>query len=488
MKQTYLIGADIGTTRAKSYLFQTDGTLVASAFRDYPCTHTGQDRSEQNAEDWWTALAATVREILSGIDEPRNVLAICLSTQGGTVVPVGPDGSPLRPAIVWNDSRCAEEAKQLSRTCSPEYVRRKTGWSLGSALNALEILWLRNHEPEIFSRAHKFLSVPDYLSMKLTGCAVLDGSNAGINQLADIDAMHWDENILAGVGIGADRLGEIVHSGDIVGRLTPEAAKTLGLSEQAVLVAGGHDQYCAALGTGAVHDGDVFVATGTCWVVAGISAQPSMRFSRSRHTVRGLWGSLVSQEAGGACLEWFRSNLGPAEGKKIGYGELNGKLAQVNTGELLFYPFFTGATYPTERPELRASFCNLSLSHTRYHMARAIMEGVCDQVAWITESFGKASLQSVKMVGGATNSPLWVQIMADTAGIPVVVPRIADVGCIGAAILAGVATGAFSDYQEGILRLCRDARVVEPGANSAQYQEKFEAYKRGFRQIFGTAG
>lgn len=482
MKQGYLIGADIGTTRAKCYLYRTDGTLLRSAVRSYPSTHDSAVRCEQSAEDWWSAFTACVRECCGAVADLEHVLAICLSTQGGTLVPVDADGKPLRPAIVWSDSRCEAEREILCLDCSPAYIFSTTGWSLSSGLNALQILWLKRNDPEVFQKTERFLSVPDFMSLRMTGRAAVDASNAGINQLADVRSMTWDEKILKAVGIGAEQLGEIVQSGDIVGPLTQSAADALGLSTSTLVVAGGHDQYCAALGAGAIRAGDVFIATGTCWVVAGVSEQPSERCCFSRHTVPGLWGALISQESGGSCLEWFRSNLCSPDANS--YEDINRRLAAVDTGDLLFYPFFSGISYPKTDAHARAAFRNLSLCHGRDHMGRAILEGVCAQVAWMLDAFRTGAQQEIKMVGGATNSPLWVQIMADTLNLPIAVPHLPDVGCAGAAILAGVSIGAFESYQQGVDAFSPETRVVLPDKEVSFYQNKLQKYKRDFKQLF----
>lgn len=476
----YVIGADVGTTRIKCILYAQSGAPVASASREYPCYHEQAGRSEQNAGDWWQALCAAVREVAGQVERPGRVRALCLATQGGTLVPVDGQYAPLTRAIVWNDSRCGAERAELLTRVDAHGVWEKTGWTLGSGLNALQILWLKRQRPELFARTHKFLSVPDYLAYRLTGVCAIDPSNAGINQLADIGRNQWDEALLAAVGIRAEQLSPIVESGEVIAPLTPEAARALGLSEQTLLVAGGHDQYCCALGAGAIHNGDLLVATGTCWVAASISERRPARYCVSRHTIRPLWGALLSHPSGGESLEWFRSLL--SWDAKLSYDLLNDALAPTSPGAngARFFPFLSGgATFPAESAAARGAFLGLSASHSRGDLARAIMEGVCYQVAWMLSSFEAGRDSALIMTGGATNSSIWVDIFANVLNRPVHIPPVADVGCMGAAILAGCASGLFSTVEQGVRLVGGGGCVVLPSAAPSQaYRALFAQYRR----------
>ena len=256
----YVLGCDVGTTGTKTVLFSSDGKAVKRAYRSYP-TFTDGGISEQNAADLWTALCMTVREAVSDIP-PESVGAISLSTQGGTLIPVGKDGEPVRRAIVWSDRSCARERELfLSEIGGNDFLHERTGWRLVYGLPLLQVRRLHDREPDIFRKCTAFLSVHDYISLKLTGRAAVDMSNAGINELCDIRTKKYDPALLSFAGISENMLAEPADSGDVIGSLTESAAKALGLTVNTVLAAGAHDQYAASLGAGMTKPGDVLVVT-----------------------------------------------------------------------------------------------------------------------------------------------------------------------------------------------------------------------------------
>ncbi|MEA4965248.1 MAG: FGGY family carbohydrate kinase [Oscillospiraceae bacterium] len=490
MEKQYLLGIDVGTTGTKALLFDADGALLGRAYRAYALSTPQVGYSEQNAEDWWNAVTETVREVCGSRELGSHVAAISLSLQGGTLVPVDADGRPLRPAIVWNDARCKEEREEFLREFgSASGMYEKTGWHLADNLPALEIRWLRKHEPEIFEKTALFLSVPDYISLKLTGIAAVDLSDVGINQLGDIRRGAYDEELLRFAGIGEEKLPKIVRSGDVIGRLTAEAARTMGLSTDCVLVAGAHDQYAVALGAGAIRDGDILIGTGTCWVVTAIGGAPAFEtgLSQSVAAVPGKWGSMLSLSSGGVCLEWLRRNLaiGP-DGAQLSYEALNREVAGRKAAEdgLFFYPFSGEAAQ--SKSFSKASFIGLDLSHDRFDIARAIMEGVAFQIVWMMESFRtKPSKEGLKLAGGASKSALWCQMVADIANLPVRIPEVADLACVGAAILAGTGCGIYASAGEGVRRLAVRERVLQPDPERAA---KYGALLADYKQHAGELG
>ena len=492
MKQ-YLLGIDVGTTGTKTLLFSADGALLSHAYKGYPMTCPQVGYSEQRAEDWWDAIVETVREACKALPGGASVAAISLSLQGGTLVPVDAEGKPLRPAIVWNDARCQEQHEAFLKEVGPaELMYELTGWKLGTALLPLEIRWIRDNEPEIFAKTDKFLSVPDYVSLKMTGETALDLSDLGINEMGDVRKAAYDQRLLDFCGITEAQLPKILRSGEVIGHLTEQAAKELGLSTETVLVAGAHDQYAVALGAGAVHSGDILIGSGTCWVITAIGAEPDFAsgLSQSVAAVPGLWGSLWSLSSGGVCLDWLRKNVALGEGgEPLSYDALNKEVSKRKAAEdgLFFYPF--SGTYGERKMFKKASFIGMDLSHDRFDMARAVMEGVAFQVVWMMESFKtKPSKDGLKLAGGASKSPLWCQILADISGLPVRIPEVADLACVGAAILAGVGCGIYETAEEGYRRLAVAERVLQPNPEMVPvYAELFSRYKARAKAL-GTSG
>ncbi len=479
----YLLGCDVGTTGTKTLLFTEDGKLLGHAYRAYPLLTPAVGMSEQYAEDWWKAVCETVREVVSNISDPENVAAISLSLQGGTVVPCDGNGNALRTSIVWNDDRAAKQHAEFeSEVGDPSGVYQHCGWSLGRSLPMLETRWIRDNEPEIFAKTEQVLTVPSYVSMKMTGIAAADIADAGIDHFYDIRKEAYVPEYLAFAGVTEEMMPSVVRSGSVIGNLLPEAAAEMGLTKKTVLVAGAHDQYAVAVGGGANSAGDVMIGSGTAWVVTGISDRPAFEtgIAQSRAVVPGMWGSIFSLSTGGVCLEWLRKQMSPgADASPLGYDVINAGVAGKNPAKdgLFFYPFHGIAG--TGKRFSKASFAGLDLSHDRFDMAAAVMEGVVFGTAWMMESFPSAEGQGkIRLAGGATKSAVWSQMIADITGKTVLIPEIADLACVGAAVIAGWGAGVYGSIEEGCRALAIRTTEMQPDPDrSAAYKAQYAAYK-----------
>jgi len=452
----YILGIDVGTTGTKAILFRQDGEQVGQAYQSYPL-HTPQPGyCEQDPKDWWNALCHVVKSVTDDASIRSRIVAMALSTQGGTTVCVDAQGKPLRPAMVWNDRRCADLLRpevDIYRTC---------GWYADSAMPALQCRWLQDNEPEVFRKTARFLTVPDYLSLKLTGKAVIDPSNAGICRFTDLQTGKYHPALLEFAGLQEDQLPALLPSGSPIGKLTKEAAEMLNLPEDALLVSGAHDQYAVSLGGGALSPGDILIGSGTSWVITCLTQQPAVDtgFCQSVSAVPGLWGSLRSLPSGGVCLEWLRKLIGD-----LSYEEINREVAQrqAATEGLFFFPF--------DAKTGKGGFAGLELRHDKFHLARAVMEGVAFRTAQMLAQFPVTpSREGLILAGGAAKSQVWCQILADIAGIPLRIPENPDLGCVGAAILAGTGCGLFPDVQTGYKALGVSTRTVQPQRPEAYQQ------------------
>ncbi len=481
----YVLGIDVGTTGTKSLLFSEKGSYVGQAYKGYDLITPRVGVSEQRAEDWWNAVVCTVREVVSSAGiEGSDVVGISLSLQGGTLVPVGEDFEPIANARVWNDARCAVQRQEyLDEVGEAHTMYEKTGWSLGNGLLALEIREMRDNAPELFEKTAMFMSVPDYISYKMTGIPAIDISDIGINQTGNVRTGDYDEDLLSFMNITKDRLPAIVHTGDVIGHLTERASAELGLSTDCVLVAGAHDQYAVALGAGCTHDGDIVIGSGTCWVVTALSESSNFDsgIAQSQSATPGLWGSCWSLSSGGVCLDWMRKYVSLSkEGDLIDYDTVNAEVSKRKAAEdgLFFYPF---SGYAQDRKAFsKASFIGLDLSHDRFDMMRAVMEGVCFQIRWMMEYFKSkpSPEEGLKLAGGAAKSAVWCQILSDVTGLPVRVPELADLSCVGAAALAGTGSGLFRDLDEACSLLSVAGHVVNPDPERSRiYSELYEVHK-----------
>ena len=462
----YLLGVDVGTTGTKTILFRQDGQIIGQSYRGYPI-HTPQvSFCEQDPEDWWNAVCETVTEVS---DDPlirQNIVAISMSTQGGTTVFLDEKNQVIRPAIVWNDKRCQAELEQFKKNKPDLDVYRICGWNASAAMPALQCRWLKTHEPENFAQIAQVLSVPDYLALRMTGRAAVDISNAGICRFANIEKGEYDQQILSYAGVTPDQMPPILPSAAPIGKLTAEAAEAMKLSEEVLLVSGAHDQYAVSLGAGACRDGDILIGSGTSWVVTSLSNGPDFAsgLPQSVPAVPGMWGSLRSLSSGGICLEWWRKNLTVDEdGSILSYDRINEEVASRKAAEegLFFFPF---AGLCDDRANFKkATFIGMDLSHDRFHLARAVMESVVFQTVWMMEAFrAKPSCDGIILAGGASRSKVWSQMLANISGLPVRIPATADLACVGAAVMAGVGCGLYPTAAEGYKNLAVSDTVLLP--------------------------
>lgn len=446
MSTDLVLGVDVGTSALKVLVWRPGGESVARGSATYQVNHPHPGWTEQDPDQWWRAMATATRSAVSaaGVD-PRNIRALALSTQGGTLVPVDAAGNPVRPAVIWSDTRCARERLDVVAEAGERLVYETCGWTLGQALNLLQLRWLRRNEPQVFAHTAQFLSVPDFLAMRLTGRPALDPSNAGVNQLASVLTGRWSDDLLALAGIEADRLGEIIPAGDVVGALRSDAADHLGLEPGIPVINGGHDQYCVALGCGVVEPGDVFIGSGTAWVTAGIRAEPHFDFERgtsiSRHVIPGLFGELASLESGGAALEWWR-RLMAKDGALPSWPELSAGVSGKTGLAPLFLPYMKGCPFPRPVHDAPGVIWGLDPAHDAFDLAASVMAGVAFQTAWALQAI--AAARPACFSGGAARNTWWTQFMADVSPVPIRVVPEPDAGALGAAMLAASGAGLAS--------------------------------------------
>ena len=256
----YVIGIDIGTTGTKSMLIDDTGVILKTSYRSYGLIKSGENIVEQKAKDWWDSLVETVRECTENVNDRHNILALSISSQGGSLVSVDEKGNPLSNVIVWMDKRGIDQRNDLLNLHPDKFYYEKTGWKLSSGGGLIQIKLLKQNDLNLFERTYKFLSTIDFINFKLTGRYAIDHTNAAMTHLMDINKGAWDEELLGAAGIYEKKLSEVIETGIPVGQLTANAAKELGLTTSVKVISGGHDQYCAAIGAGAAEDGELFLS------------------------------------------------------------------------------------------------------------------------------------------------------------------------------------------------------------------------------------
>jgi len=478
----YVVGIDVGTTGTKAVLLREDGKIVGQAYCGYSTYTPKAGYCEQNPEDWWNSVCSAVKQVTDDASVRSGIAAVSMSTQGGTTVCTDEYGKALRPAMVWSDHRCGEELEQMKKDIGELDVYRICGWHPSDAMPALQCRWLKKHEPEIFNKISRFLSVPDYLSYRMTGRAVIDVSNAGICRFADVRTGEYHPKIVEYAGLSREMLADILPSGVPIGTISAEAAAEMELPKETVLVSGAHDQYAAAIGAGAFESGDFIIGAGTSWVIVGLSESPDFdsRFAQSVSAVKGLWGSLRSLSSGGVCIEWLRNKIASETGEEaLSYDTLNREIScrRAAEEELFFFPF--SGLCGDKKFFRRAAFYGMDLSHDKFHLARAIMEGVALQIRWMMEGFHTAADKGgIVLAGGASKSEVWSQIVADTLGMPVRISDNPQLSCIGAAILAGTGCGIFSDVKSGYGKLeTAKIEILPDPVQAEKYRMCYDRYR-----------
>lgn len=472
------LGLDVGTTGTKAAVIDGEGRILGRGYREYDLVFPGEGRVEQDALDWWKASVGAVRDAVASLPDPSEIGAVSLSTQGATLVPTDEKGVPLRSALTWMDVRASREAEELAEAVGSEDVYRKSGWQANAALDVAKILWLRRHEPSLFRKTAMFLSTLEFMNGRLTGRFAADPTNAAIRQLYDIHEGSYDPATLSFLGISPDRLPEVLPVGSEVGRLLPAAAEELGLAQGIRVLNGVHDQYASALGVGAVEEGDLLLATGTAWVVFGVTGKPlytSSGLAPGVHPVPGLWGAIASLPSAGSVLKWYKKIIGD----DFSVMDKEAPLRRESSAGLFFFPYLAGAGFPHGLPDHRGTLAGLDLRHDKFDIARALMEGVGFETSLALEEFRRAGvpIRRMTMTGGASRSRFWCETLGYITGCEVRVSREADTAAVGAALIAAVGAGVFRDFREAASVV--ETLPLEPSDPSlfAYYAEKERRYR-----------
>jgi len=457
---------DLGTTALKTGLFDGDGRLLALHTVEYTPASPRPDWAEMDPETYWRAAVAGARAVFQAAERPpADLTALGFSSQGQTFLPVDVAGRPLHAAIVWVDKRAAPLAEEWCETwLSPDEYRRLTGYPrVPPELTLFKIAWLARHRPEARA-AHRFLGLPDYLIHRLTGEFATDYNLAQMTGMYDVEARAWAPRLLDAAGIAMDQLPAVHAPGTVVGTVLPAPAEELGIPPGVPVAVGANDQLAGALGAGNVRPGLVTETTGTALAV--IASTPSRlddpRMYAGRHAVPGLWYAMPFGNSSAIVLKWFRDLCAPG----ADYDHFLAAVADVPPGcdGLSVLPHFAGAGSPTFNPHARGALVGLTLGHTRAHIARAIMESCACLLREMLDPLADHGLRlaSVRSLGGAARSDLWLQMKADLLGLPVERPACPDAASLGAAMLAATGTGRFASVADAAGAWYRPDRLFQP--------------------------
>jgi sugar (pentulose or hexulose) kinase len=469
----YVLGIDVGTSGTKAVLMDTAGKIIGQGYKGYRFYSEG-NRIEQDIEDWWEACISAVRQAVSG-GKAGGVKAVSLSTQGATMAALDENGKPIGRAITWMDTRAQTEADRLESLLGKGTIYRICGWRGSPSHDAAKISWMKNHNE--YREARLYVSTIEYMNLRLTGQAVIDPTNAAIRQLYNVNTGYWDERLLSAVRIDEDELPKILKTGDAVGFLTEESAEALGLNKSVKVYNGAHDQYCASIGCGAVNAGDMLVSAGTAWVLMAITERPIFSdtyISPCPHPVEGLYGNIASLAGIGASYQWIKDTYFPNES----FSSIDEKAASEipKCAGLYFLPWLAGAGYPVWNLRAKGGFVGMDFANTPYSMALAIMESAVFSLKNAISDFENNGfkLRTIKIMGGAIKSPVWLDMLAAVIDIPCYKMEVTDSCALGAAFIAAYGEGWYKDYVSTVA--VKGQKIRETTLNKKFYWEKFQRY------------
>ncbi len=473
----YVIGIDIGTTCTKVVVIDAEGNIAGQGSKGYSLLTNGPC-VEQKAEDWIKATQDAISQAICSIDSGA-IRGISCSTQGGSTVAVRADGSFVSNAWTWMDRRSTKQVSDLTGQLGSDYIYRATGSRPSPSLDAAKIPNMKSCES--YEDTAYYWTTLEVINHYLTGNAFIDPSNAAMRQLLNIDKIQWDEKILHAAGISEKELPRILPAGALVGYVTQDVSAATGLPAGIPVYNGAHDQYCASLGAGAIHGGDMLLSAGTTWVLMGITEKPMYTDSYivpGRHPIPGLYGAIASLVGSGASMEWFKNHFMSAD-----FDKMNEVVPDRmdSTKDLFFYPYVNGAPYPIHNSSAKGVFAGITLQHDQFDLARALMEGVAFGVRRGAEDFQNngSRILSITMMGGASKSDVWMQMIASITRIPIRRLNCADVCAVGAAMIAGCGANMFRDFADAADKIVSVRQVFHPIESETQYyQDKFEKFDR----------
>ncbi len=483
------LGLDLGTTGVRALLIDRMGAVLGSATAEHPLYSPAPGWMEQNPEDWWSSTCQAVRAALrqTGIDA-ADIQAIAVSGQMHGATLVDADGTVVRPCILWNDQRSVSQCAEITALVGTQRLLELTGNVPLAGFTAPKLLWVRENEPERWSRVARVLLPRDYLNYRLTGTMAGEPSDAAGTLLFDVHARSWSAEVLAALQLDPGLLPPVVPSAGIMGHIDARAARETGLRAGTPVMGGGADNACAAAGSGVLEPGQVLCSVGTSGTVVapvglavGNPGHNVHLFSHVSPSTNYLMGVVLS--AGGA-LRWFKDTCCPdlvkadQAGGANAYARITAEAEATPVGAegLLFLPYLTGERTPHGTAAARGVFFGLSPRHTRGHMARAVIEGVSYALGQSLDLLRQAGVAGdvVRVTGGGARSPFWRQILADTFACPLDVQTTDEGPAYGAALLAAVGHGAFQTIEE-------TAALIQPSGRVEPRPEAARLYKRGAR-------
>ena len=504
MSKKYILACDLGTSATKSSLIDMQGCVQGTVQQAYQVEYPQERWAEQDPHVYWEAITATIRELIAQTKiDPRLIEAFIVDAMMASVIPVDSKGRPLRKTILWLDVRSVDYVTPLMNQFTIPDMLSKNIIPVASAKDPLpKILWVKHEEPQIFKKAVKFVDVKDWILYQCgLGDFYTDWSHACLWNYFRIDKHQPEPEIIEeGLGLSMDHFAKIRKTTDILGTLSPEAAKQLGLTSETQVVCGCGDMVAVPIGSGAIKPGKPHLYVGSSGWISQHQDEPQFDLAGAGTVESAMPGRLLltgHMESAGSCLAWLVDNVCTAEIEEAAASNIdvydfvmeNAKKVPPGSRNLLYLPWPIGERCPFINPFVRSAFLNLSFDHSRAHMVRAVLEGVAYNTRWVKEVLEGMghSIMNLNICGGGAKSDLWMQIFADVLNVPLKrVTTLQDAGTVGVALVAAVALGEFKSFDE-LERLFTYDRKVKPNPKRvATYDKLYKAFRDIFDHFSGV--
>lgn len=497
MHDNLFMGIDVSTTGSKALLINSTGKVIAVAASPHTLSTPRPLWSEQDPREWWQATVISIRSVLrsSGV-HPSAIKCIGLTGQMHSLVLLDDTGEVLRPAILWNDQRTQKQCDDIHRIIGKERLIQVSGNVALTGFTAPKILWVAEHEPELYTRVRHVLLPKDYIRYRLTGDFAMDKADGSGTILFDLKARGWSAELLHALDIPESWMPPTFEGPEFTGTISPSAAKETGLPANIPVAAGGGDQSAQAVGVGAVEPGITGLTVGTSGVVLATTPsaliEPQGRLHAFCHAVPGMWHFMGVMLSAAGSLQWYRDAIAPG----MDFDELLKEAENVPAGSegLFFLPYLSGERTPHPDPLARGAFIGLTLRHGRGALTRAVLEGVAfglkDGFTLIQQA-GLPAASQIRASGGGTKGRLWRQILSSVLNAELVTVNTSEGAAFGAALLAGVGDGCWPDVPAACRQTIQITGRASPNSQEAAvyedayqlYRELYPALKPGFARM-----
>ena len=487
------IGIDLGTSSTKLLLVDEKGSILNEVSKDYPLFFPHPGWSEQPAEGWWDACLAGIPELIKGVDASQ-IVGIGAGGQMHGLVTLDKDDKTIRPAILWNDGRTAEETDYLNTVVGKEKLSKLTANIAFAGFTAPKILWMKKNEPENFERIAKIMLPKDYVNYMLTGVHSCDYSDASGMLLLDVEHKCWSKEMLEICDVKEEQMPKLFESYEVIGTVKPDVAAKLGLNEGVKVVAGAGDNAAAAIGTGTVGDGHCNISLGTSGTIFisskkfGVDPLNSLHAFAHADGAYHLMGCMLSAAS---CNKWICSDILETTDFKAAYKDLTSD--KFGKNHVYFLPYLMGERSPINDTNARGTFTGITMDTNRTDILQAVLEGVAfafrDQYE-IAKEIG-VNISRSTICGGGTKTQQWPVIMANVLGIPLDLLKTEQGPGYGACLLAMVGCGLYKDVETAAKDLVEIVDTIEPDPEIvkryniayAKYKKIYPALKPVFPEI-----